>query len=97
MDAHEILDGLAAERMLTDRDLAMGDWRRARRRTGRALEGLLHALRKSEPELWGWLSILGLLARAEQAVTIDEQLALWPVPAGDPAAARRRSRQRRSR
>jgi transcriptional regulator with GAF, ATPase, and Fis domain len=85
MDAHEILDGMTAERSLTERDLAMGDWRRARRRTARALEGLLHAVRKSEPELWGWLRILGLLARAEQGVPIDAQLALWPALNRDPA------------
>jgi transcriptional regulator with GAF, ATPase, and Fis domain len=78
VDLQEILGGLESERRLADRDLAVGDWRRARRRVTGALDRLGFGLRKAEPELWGWLRILAALARADRVVWVDGQLPLWP-------------------
>lgn len=78
MDSQALLRALDEERLLAERDLAVGDWDRARRRTGEVLEDLQAYLKSMEPELHAWVRLLGTLAGAERCPARDGQLALWP-------------------
>lgn len=85
----ETLVRLESERSLAERELAVGEWGRARRRTAAAVQALDGHLRRGEPELWHWLRILATLAGAERSNGSSAQLPLWPereIPGGSAGA-----------
>jgi len=88
VDTPSVLGGLEGDRRLAEHELAVGDWARARRVAGRALEALDGWLRRTEPELWGWLRILGTLAEIEVDGRHAAQLPLWPDLDGGRGACR---------
>ena len=78
MQSPAILRNLDEERELVERDLAVGEWRRARRRAGSALERLDGYLRSLEPEIGSWMRTLRILADAHYEPEPAGQLPLWP-------------------
>ncbi len=79
MDSHDLLNRLGGIRNLTERDLAVGDWPRARKRATLAIAHLLQVLQRGDPEIVAWLRILATLARADTPPGRGGQLSLWPA------------------
>ncbi len=78
MNIQKTLDKLGTDRKMIERDLAVGDRLRARRRTNSALFTLLEPLRKFDPELYAWLRIVSNLAGADLPQPPSWQIPLWP-------------------
>jgi len=78
MNIQQVLDLLGTDRKIIERDLAVGNRPRARRRANTALVTLLGNLRKSDPELYAWLRIVSNLAHADLPGQSGCQLSLWP-------------------
>lgn len=91
METPEGLRALDGQRMLAERDLAHGDWGRARRRVADVLGRVQAALGAPEPETRDWMRLLAALARVDRIRRRDGQLSLWPEledGARDPARSR---------
>ena len=69
---------LKDERKRIERDLAVGEWARARRRAGEALERLTAIPESGEEEIREWLRLLGWLAEVPPPPARSGQLAIWP-------------------
>ncbi len=87
MENQELMSRLSVERGAIELDLALGRRRRARRRAGVALQALIAALRKPDPELSSWLCVLAALAVTEPRAPAARQLALWPESESESSAA----------
>jgi transcriptional regulator with PAS, ATPase and Fis domain len=83
VDNQDLMTRLSVERCCIEQDLALGRRRRARRRAAAALESLMAALRKPDPELSSWLRVLAALAVVDRPAPAPPQLSLWPELAPD--------------
>ena len=72
------LKPFSSARALAERDLAMGNFQRARRRSLGVIEALLGCCRREEPEMGSWLRIISALAQIEKPPPPAAQLPLWP-------------------
>ncbi len=84
MDHQTFLNDMRGQRSHVERDLAVGNRRRARRRTAHVIGTLVSAYRRLEPELSCWLRILASLALVERPRPDAQQLTLWPELQSDP-------------
>jgi transcriptional regulator with PAS, ATPase and Fis domain len=78
MDTTRALACMAEERRRVERDLAVGEWVRARRRVGNLLGELIEAVEPGDGEARSWLRILGCLAELPGGAALTSQLGLWP-------------------
>ena len=78
MDTMRTLACMAEERRRVERDLAVGEWVRARRRVGNLLGELIEAVEQGDGEARSWLRILGCLAELPGGPALTSQLGLWP-------------------
>jgi transcriptional regulator with PAS, ATPase and Fis domain len=81
VDNQDLMSQLSVERGCIELDLALGRRRQARRRAAAALQALIAALRKPDPELSSWLRVLGALAAVDRPAPAPRQLSLWPESA----------------